>query len=73
VKLLRTGARSLSVSRIVAAKVVMAKPVANPVWHARRSRGRRAGGHEEDHGQDVQRQSGQDRGARRCSPTAIPP
>src|SRR3984893_15011413 len=30
VKLLRTGARSLSVSTIVAAKVVVAKPVANP-------------------------------------------
>jgi hypothetical protein len=30
VKLLRTDARSLSVSRIVAAKVVIAKPVANP-------------------------------------------
>ena len=30
VTLLRTGARSLSVSRIVAAKVVIAKPVANP-------------------------------------------
>jgi hypothetical protein len=30
VKLLRTGARSLSVSRIIAAEVVIAKPVANP-------------------------------------------
>src|ERR1700732_1837971 len=30
VKLLRTGARSLSVSRIVAAKVVIAKPFAKP-------------------------------------------
>src|SRR3954468_19444105 len=30
VELLRTDARSLSVSRIIAAKVVIAKPVANP-------------------------------------------
>ena len=34
VKLLRTGARSLSVSRIVAAKVVIANPFAKP-WMAR--------------------------------------
>src|SRR6267154_5789017 len=35
VKLLRTGARSLSVSRIVAAEVVIAKAVANPCMGTR--------------------------------------
>jgi hypothetical protein len=64
VKLLRAGARSLSVSRITAAKVVIAKPVPNPCMAgATISAAARAGRYEEDHPQNVQRQSSQDRGA----------
>jgi hypothetical protein len=63
VKLLRTGARSSSVSRITAAKVVSQAGAESLYGTRDNQRGRRAGRYEEDHRQNVQRQIGQDRGA----------